>query len=203
VTDIPCTDETVRDGAEPERDPRFLEPTRERALRVWWSFFWPWLVVSTLFDIASPRVGDWIVAHGYMSAKTLHSAMPLFGIWLSVTLLMGAMDYALSRKYRDFRVALVAKGGDATPLERTFARVGRVTWRGFWWFVLYYVIFGLLFLDYPILVITQSFGLQPGTLEIVRTVLGMFFAAVIGFYVFKHHIIDHAAGDAEVRLLPR
>ena len=185
-----------------ERGPSFLKPTNQRVLRVWWAFFWPQLVATIAIELAGPHVTQWIVERGYLSAKTLQSAAPLFWIWFWLTLMIGAMDYAIGRKFRDFRVALVpAKGGEPKPLDRTFARVGRVSWRFFWLSLVYGIAFGIV-LYLPAMLIAESFGPQQRTLEAIQNVLGTLLGAGTGFYVFKNHIIDDFFDDVRVRLLP-
>jgi hypothetical protein len=205
MNEIPYNDELARDEAEPRYAPDgpFIEPTRERVRRVWWAFFWPQLLAMVVIAFASGPVETWLSVHGYLSAGQLKFALRLAGIWFWSTIMLGAMDYALGRSFREFRVALVpATAEDVTPLRRTFGRIARVTWGYLWRVWVLKVIFGLIVLFWPSSILHASSQLSPGPMDAIETALDIALTAAIGLYVFRDGIVGQVFGDARVALLP-
>jgi hypothetical protein len=180
---------TPRTTAPDGLDSSYIQPTFQHALRIWWAFYWPWAIGSTLFDI------------GWRSSVSMSGAFPmLFGFVLGYYV----MYYVLGRRFRGFRVALVDEK-DFSHLQevpRTFDRVVRIWWAYTWrvWLTLYiaggsvYLLFGGF---------VNSVVVSRTTGAILDVAMYMVFAGAAGLYVFYDTILDDVFAGARVCILQR
>ena len=110
---------TPRTAAPDGLDSRYIQPTFQHALRIWWAFYWPWAIASTLFEVG------WL--------KTFSTSI-LFPMMFSFALGYYVMYYILGKRFRSFRVALVDEKGFSNLQEVpcTFDRVVRIWWAYMW-----------------------------------------------------------------------
>ncbi len=177
MTDNPNI-EALQPGATPKATPQFLDPTWSQSLRVWWSFFWPQALVAGVLDFIA-------------------FANPLARFLIVSAVMIGAMEYALSRSFPDFHVELVRPlQGDPQPLPKTFTRVFSITWEYAWRIWFYSLVLGL-FVALPILFVVGPKPLDSIAANVVFWVVG----AAMSYYIFSTHIVNGIVDDAQVEFI--
>jgi hypothetical protein len=170
-------------------DSRYIQPTFPHALRIWWAFYWPWAIASTLFEI------------GWM--KTFSTSI-LFPMMFSFALGYYVMYYILGKRFRSFRVALVDEKdfSDLQEVPRTFDRVVRIWWAYMWrvWLTLY-IAGGSIYLLFSGFV--KSVVVFSTTGAVVDIAMYLVLAGATGLYVFYDTILDDVFAGARVCVLQR
>jgi hypothetical protein len=185
-------------------DSKYVHPTFNYALRIWWAFYWP---VNLAIFIAAAGIGG---------AQTLFLNMGIGSpvLWLGVLFLVVfavgivvsyfVMDYVLGKKFRHFRVAMVASSDPQNPqiVERSFERVIRV-WFAYWWRS---ILFGLILsfvTSLPVGILLAAFTRLPRVHAVASALVQVALNGMVGLYIFYNNIIDEKFGDCHVTLLPR
>jgi hypothetical protein len=180
---------TPRTAAPDGLDRAYIQPTFRHALRIWWAFYLPWALGSTLIDV------------GWRSSISVSSLGPML---FSAALSYYVMYYVLSKRFRDFRVALVDEKdfSHLREVPRTFDCVVRIWWAYTWrvWLTLY-VAGGSIYL--LLSSATHAIVLSQTTRAVLDVAIYVVCAGAAGLYVFYDTILDDAFSGARVCLLRR
>ena len=112
----------------------YIQPTFAHALRIWWTFFWPTTLISTVMTIALNyslrRIYQDISIPGYL----LRPIFKYDAYVLTYVVALFVMDHILEKKFRHFRIGLLSNhGGEgARELQSTLVRAIRVWWTYCW-----------------------------------------------------------------------
>lgn len=170
-------------------DSAYIQPTFHHALRIWWAFYWPWAIASTLFQF------------GWLKTFSMSILLPMM---FSFALGYYVMYYILGKRFRRFRVALVDEK-DFSHLQevpRTFDRVVRIWWAYMWrvWVTLY-IAGGSIYLLFGGFV--KSVVVSRTTGAILDVAMYLVLAGAAGLYVFYDTILDDVFAGARVCVLQR
>ncbi len=96
---------------EPNQNPSFklVEVTWQRTLKVWWSIFWRSIVYGMMAGLIIGFLGGFILKTLGLSFQENKPIFDLLGMVAGVLIQIGIIKYVLSKKYQNFRVALVKK----------------------------------------------------------------------------------------------
>lgn len=190
------------DAAPPVDD--YIPPTLGHALRVWWAYYWPTMVISLLLGILLDQIVRLLYENLIVSAIVLRPVMKFGGYVINYVVAFFVLRYLLGKTFRHFKLGLISADGasPARQLEPTFARTLRVwwtfTWRG--------VVYGLLAFALVILPMGIFFGIltpNPVLLNLFYLALGTVIGGFIALFVIYSNILGEDFGDFRVVLLPR
>jgi hypothetical protein len=185
-------------------DGKYVHPTFNYALRIWWAFYWPVNLIILITAFGFDGLEAVLLQNGIGTPVVWLFGMftVLFAVVTVVSYLV--MHYVLGKKFRNFRVAMVASADPQNPqvVERTFERVIRV-WFAYWW---RNILFGLILsfvTSIPVGIVLAVFTRMPRAHAIASTLVQVALNGLVGLYIFYNNIIDEKFGDAHVTLLPR
>jgi hypothetical protein len=180
-----------------------IPKTFGHTLRIWWAFYWRKAILFAIFVAALLWSANPLYARGAIPFW-LFRYLTEFGPYIiNYAAALLAIHFILRKKFRNFRIALVAFQGEDfnAVLPPTFRRTLRIWWTYSWRTFAYCI--GVYF------VVSLPLGLLVGTLgtifprlnDVFAYSAGLVIEGVAGFFVIYSNILDEEFGDFRVRLL--
>jgi len=195
--------------AAPEQSPvpsylsRYIQPTFGHGLRIWWAFFWPTTLISAVLAFGINFGLRVIYEHSNVPGNLIGPVMRFSPFVISYTVALFVMEYILRKRFRSFRIGLLARGvaPDVPELPATFGRTVRVWWTYSWRTILYRIIIYFV-ATIPLSVLAGVFSRIPLLQALINILEGVAIDAAAGLFVIYSNILDEDFGDFRVCLMP-
>jgi hypothetical protein len=182
-----------------------IPKTLGRGLRIWWAFYWRKSLVFAIFVTALLLTVNPLYERGAIPFWLFHYLLEFGPYAINYAVALPAIHFVLKKKFRDFRIGLVATetGTGAEVLQPAFARAFRIWWTYSWRTFAYCI--GIYF------VVSIPLGLLVGTLGTIfprwndafAYSAGLAIEGAAGLFVIYSNILDEDFSDFRVCLLPR
>lgn len=181
----------------------YIQPTFNHGLRIWWAFFWRTTLISMVLTFAINFGLRVIYEHTNVPGNLIGPIMRFLPYAISYTVALFIMEYILRKRFRDFRIGLLAPGVsvDTPELPATFGRTVRVWWTYSWRTILYRVIIYFV-ATIPLSFLLGVFTRIPMLQALVNALVLVAVDAAAGLFVMYSNILDEDFGDFRVCLLP-
>jgi hypothetical protein len=182
----------------------YIQPTFNHGLRIWWAFFWRMTIISMVITFGINFGLRVIYEHTNAPGNLIRPVMRFSPYAISYIVALFIMEYILRKRFRDFRIGLLAPGisVDTPELPVTFGRTVRVWWTYSWRTVLYRIII-MVAATIPLSVLNGVFSRIPLFQIVVSALVMVAVDAAAGLFVIYSNILDEDFGDFRVCLLPR
>jgi hypothetical protein len=194
-------------AAPPPQD-GYIQPTLGDGLRIWWAYWWPTFLLSTLATVLTNlflrSVYSDTIVPGWLRGPVLRFDSYFFTYFLGYFMLA----LVLRKDFRRFRIGLLSNHGGpgAEILSPSFRRTARVWWTFTWRCVVYRIIVAAVVsfpLSWIVGFLTAIFRDVPAVPSLIMFLVGVAFEAVVGLFVIYSNILDEDISDFRVALLPR
>ena len=181
----------------------YIQPTFNHGLRIWWAFFWRTTLISMALTFAINFGLRVIYEHTNVRGNLIGPIMRFLPYAISYTVALFIMEYILRKRFRDFRIGLLAPGVsvDTPELPATFGRTVRVWWTYSWRTIVYRVIIYFV-ATIPLSFLLGVFTRIPILQVLVNALVLVAVDAAAGLFVIYSNILDEDFGDFRVCLLP-
>jgi hypothetical protein len=181
----------------------YIQPTFNHGLRIWWAFFWRTTLISMVLTFAIDFGLRVIYQHTNVPGNLIGPIMRFLPYAISYTVALFIMEYILRKRFRDFRIGLLAPGVsvDTPELPATFGRTVRVWWTYSWRTILYRVIIYFV-ATIPLSFLLGVFTRIPMLQALVNALVLVAVDAAAGLFVIYSNLLDEDFGDFRVCLLP-
>jgi len=181
----------------------YIQPTFNHGLRIWWAFFWRTTLISMVITFGINFGLRVIYEHTNVPGNLIRPLMRFSPYVVSYTVALFIMEYILRKRFRDFRIGLLAPGisADTPELPATFGRTVRVWWTYSWRTILYRIII-MVAATIPLSVLNGVFSRIPLLQIVVSALVMVAVDAAAGLFVIYSNILDEDFGDFRVCLLP-
>jgi hypothetical protein len=180
----------------------YIQPNLNYALRVWWAFYWPTTLISTILTILVNIALKQLYENTAFPAYIIRYALILAPYLLVYATAIFIFRYILAKTFRHFRIALRTTDPNSTQtLPVTFSRTLRVWWR-YTWRALVYAALGIAFIIYPMTWFANMFRPDPAIARSVFFFFGLLLNAAFALFIFYSNILDEEIADFRVALLP-
>jgi hypothetical protein len=181
----------------------YIQPNLEHGLRVWWAFYWPTTLISTVLSVLLGKILRQIYENSLISAKLLLYAAQTGGFVLNYAVAIFIMHYILKKNFRHFRIGLVSttNGYPSEPVPRSYSRTLQVWWIYVWRTLVYYAV-AFAIVIYPAGIFVGLFRPSPVLGTLIFALLGFVVGAALELFVIYSNILDEDIGDFHVSLLP-
>jgi hypothetical protein len=182
----------------------YIQPTFNHGLRIWWAFFWRTTLISMVITFGINFGLRVIYERTNVPGNLIRPVMRLSPYVIGYTVALFIMEYILRKRFRGFRVGLLAPGVsvDTPELPATFGRTVRVWWTYSWRTILYRIII-MIAATIPLSVLNGVFSRIPLLQIVVSTLVMVAVDGAAGLFVIYSNILDEDFGDFRVCLLPR
>lgn len=180
----------------------YIQPDLGYALRIWWAFYWPTTLVSSVLGFALGYALRLIYENTAVRAKLILAVSRAGGYLLYYLVAIFVMHYILAKRFRHFRIGLLMHSDvGSQALRRTFKRTLRVWWTYTWRTALYGFVAWIV-VALPMGSFVGIFNPGPTVTAIFAGLLGFLLGGGVGLYVIYSSILDEDIGDFHVSLLP-
>ncbi|MGB8476052.1 MAG: hypothetical protein WCE61_18375 [Candidatus Acidiferrum sp.] len=182
----------------------YIQPNLGHALRIWWAYYWPTMVISFLLGVLLRGVVRLLYENFILSANPLLPVLTYGPYVINYVIAFFMIRYVLGKTFRHFRLGLISNA-DVPPaqlLKPTFTRTLRVWWI-FTWRTVVYGLLCLAFVLYPMQWFVGIFRPSPLFSTLFFWVLGTAVGGAIALFVIYSNLLDEDVGDFRVVLLPR
>lgn len=191
-------------GVAPLPPSDYLQPNLGHGLRIWWAFWWPTTVVSTILTLvantALRRIYERTDVAGALIGPIIKYDAYLFGYVVAIF----GMAYILRKNFRHFHIALLSNhGGEgAQVLPPTPWRTVRVWWTYSWRTLLYMAVAWVVVI-LPLTWFVGVFNPRRAYVLLFFGAVGFIIGAAVGLYAIYSNILDEDIGDFRVALSRR
>ena len=183
----------------------YIQPTFGHALRLWWAFYWPTLLISVFLLFWVGVLGSMLIRKTDIATLVITISTGVAAVILPYIVAIFIMQYILHKNFRHFRLGLRTcwrAGEQPQPLEPKLARTLRVWWTYVWrTFVYYFVAWIVVML--PLGTFLGIISRNAALGKVVAVVVRELIKAAVALYVIYSYILDEDMGDFRVCLLPR
>jgi hypothetical protein len=181
----------------------YIQPDLGHAARIWWAFFWPTTLISSVLGFALGAALRMLYENTATSAKLILWTSRIGGYAINYAVAMAVMYYVLGKRFRHFRIGLLAASGSGSEeLGRTFQRTLRVWW-AFTWRTVIYGLVAWVVVAMPMGWFVGIFNPGPAGLSLFGALMGLVLGGGVALFVIYSSILDEELGDFRVCLLPR
>ncbi|MGC0775460.1 MAG: hypothetical protein WB543_21175 [Candidatus Acidiferrum sp.] len=181
----------------------YIQPNLGHALRIWWAYYWPTMVISFLLGVLLRGVVRLLYENFIISANPLVPVVGYGPYVINYVVAFFMIRYVLGKTFRHFRLGLIsnADAPSAQMLKPTFTRTLRVWWI-FTWRTVVYGLLCLAFVLYPMQWFVGIFRPSPLFSTLFFWVLGTAVGGAIALFVIYSNLLDEDIDDFRVVLLP-
>jgi hypothetical protein len=182
----------------------YIQPNLGHALRIWWAYYWPTMIVSFLLGLLLRGVVRLLYENFIVSANPLVPVVRYGPYAINFVVAFFMIRYVLGKTFRHFRVGLISNAGTtpAQMLKPTIARTLRVWWI-FTWRTVVYGLLAFALVLYPMGMFVGIFNPGPLFSTLFFGLLDTAVGGAIALFVIYSSILDEDIGDFHVALLPR
>jgi hypothetical protein len=191
-------------GAIPDTIQDYIQPTFNDGLRIWWAFFWPATLVSSVLVFLAMAWLKYLYENSYVPGSMLRYVRTAAPYLISYAVAFFVMYYILHKNFRNFHIGLLSNhgGDDALPLKPTFRRTLPV-WFTYSWRTLVYRLIAGFVASIPIGVILGIFTRMAVVQLALNVAISTALDGAVGLFVIYNNILEEDFADFRVRLLPR
>lgn len=185
------------------REQRYIQPTLNHGLRIWWAFFWR----NTLVSLGLGALLGLTVGYAARSAGIVLDPR-LFtygGAALEYFTAIFVMHYIVQKKFRGFRIILTSsEAGDSAPvLPPIFRRTFRIWWTYTWRSVIYRIVLTVA-MTIPLGFLTGAMAaISPQVGQAFGSLMGIAISGAVGLFTIYSNILDEDIAGFRVSLAPR
>jgi hypothetical protein len=197
--------ESLTRTAEASLSDNYIQPTLGHALRIWWAFYWPTTLISTVLGFGFGRLLRLAYEDGFATARIVRVTSQVGGYAINYVVALFVMHYVLSKNFRHFRLGLLSSGGGGTPnlaVDVTYRRTLRVWWI-YVWRTIVYTVLASVFVIYPAGMFVGLFRPSAPFSYVFFALLGFVVSGALALFVIYSNILEEDIDDFRVSLLPR
>jgi hypothetical protein len=191
-------------SSEPSATINYIQPNLGYGLRIWWAFFWPTTLISTVLILVVNSGLLHLYENSYVSGSAVRPFLRYDDYFFMYAVAFFVIRYILHKNFRHFRIGLLShRGGeDSESLGPTLRRTLRVWWT-YSWRTLVYGLIAVFVTAIPSAVLVGAFGWNHRLEALVGFLVGLVLRGAVGLFVIYSNILDEDFGDFRVCLLPR
>jgi len=176
----------------------YIQPTLGHGLRIWWALYWRATLTSIVLLSIVTVVADMPVQENQLPFGTRATILTLISYPLHFAAAFLFMQYVVRKRFRKFRISLIAD----QELEPTRRRTTRIWWTYTWRSLLYVVIVRLV-ANLPLsFIILAAAAVSPQFMRFASFLVGIVLDGVVGLWVIYSNILDENIAGFRVGLVP-
>lgn len=182
----------------------YIQPNLGHGLRIWWAFFWPATLISTVLTIVVNYWTRYFYENSNVSGSLLRPILHYDLYFFSYVVAFFVMNYILRKNFRQFRIGLLSnRGGARSEILRPTLRRTFPVWWTYCWRTFVYGLIATFVTAIPRAFLLGPFSRNRVLESLLGSLFGVALGGAIGLFVIYSNILDEDFGDFRVCLLPR